>query len=109
MPAETQRREAPHVSTYRVVAIVVGILVLLSLIAFGFQPLFRDRLHQTFTVHRGFPAPAVIAGERAQRLALERSQRRDLKGGHGRMPIEAAMQAIAAKGPHAFDAVGQNP
>ncbi|HEX3946025.1 MAG TPA: hypothetical protein VHW69_18270 [Rhizomicrobium sp.] len=109
MRADNPSRESPQVNTYRVVAIVAGMLLLLSLIAFGFQPLFRDRIGQTFTVRHPFPAPAVIAGERAQRLALEVKQRRDLKGAHGRMPIDAAMNAIAAKGPHAFNHVGGTP
>lgn len=109
MRDDTGNSESPQVNTYRVVAIVAGILLVLSLIAFGFEPLFRDRIGQTFTVHRPFPAPAVIPGERAQRLALEAKQKRDLNGAHGRMPIDAAMKAIAAKGPHAFDPVGGMP
>ena len=50
-----------------------------------------------------FPAPTLIAAERAQRLALEAPQKRDLQGARGRTPIDLAMKAIAAKGPHAFD------
>lgn len=89
-----------------VLAIVAGIIVILSLIAFGFQPLFRDRIGQTFVVRHGFPDPAVIPNERAERERLDAEQGRDLNGAHGRMPIEAAMKVIAAKGTHAFDPPG---
>jgi uncharacterized membrane protein len=109
MDTDTGKHESPQVATYRVVAIVAGIVVILSLIAFGFQPLFHSRIGQTYTVHRAFPSPAVIPGERAQRLALEAGQRRDLNGAQGRMPIATAMKRIVAKGPHAFDPVGGPP
>jgi hypothetical protein len=89
-----------------VLAIVAGIIVILSAIAFGFQPMFRDRIGQSFVVRHGFPGPAVIPDERAQRERLDAEQLRDLNGAHGRMPIDAAMKAIAAKGAHAFDPVG---
>lgn len=90
-------------------AIVAGIMIILALIAFGFQPLFRDRIGQTFVVRHGFPGPAVIPNERAERERLDAEQRRDLNGAHGRMPIESAMKTIAAKGAHAFDPVGGGP
>jgi hypothetical protein len=109
MDAELGRRESPGVATRRVVAAVAGILILLTLIALGFELLFQDRIGKTFTVHRPFPAPAVIADEQAQRLGLEAKQRRALAGGDGRMPIDGAMAAIAARGTHAFDPVGGTP
>ncbi|HEY1708586.1 MAG TPA: hypothetical protein VGG10_10010 [Rhizomicrobium sp.] len=96
-------------ATRVVVYAIAGILVTLLCVAFGFQAIFRDRIGQTYAISHAFPAPAVIPGERAQRLALEAKQRRDLGGAHGRMPIDAAMRAVAAKGSHAFDPVGGNP
>jgi hypothetical protein len=109
MKTDTGKYESPQVAATRVVAIVSGIVVILSLIAFGFEPLFHNRIGQTYTVHRAFPTPAVIPGERAQRLALEARQQRDLSGAHGRMPIAIAMKNIAPKGPHALDPIGGPP
>lgn len=109
MQRDDAERNSPQVDTRRVLAIVAGIIVILTLIAFGFQPLFRARIGQTFTVSHPFPAPEVNLSERAQRLALEAKQRQALNGAEGRMPIEAAMKAIAARGPHAFDPVEGRP
>lgn len=97
--------ESPQVRTWRVVAIVAGIMAVLMLVAFGFQALFRDRIGQTYTVKHAFPAPAVIANERGERLAIEAAQKRKLRDIH----IDAAMKAVAAKGPRAFDPVGGAP
>jgi len=109
MDADIGRGESPNVNTRRVVAIVAGVLIFVALVSFGFRALFSDRVGQTYTVEHPFPAPAVIAGERAQRLSLEANQKRDLNGAHGRMPIGAAMKAIAAKRTSAFDPVGGAP
>jgi hypothetical protein len=109
MPGDLGQGESPQVNAWRVVSIAACIIVLLVVIAFGFQLIFRDRIGQTFTVSRPFPQPAVIRDERAERLALEAKQKRDLNGAGGRRPIDAAMQAIAAKGEHAFDPVGGGP
>ncbi len=109
MAGEIGRGESPQVSTRAIVIIVAVILGALVLVAFGFQLLFQNRIGQTYTVRHPFPAPAVIAGERAQRLALEARQKRDLAGAHGRMPIDNAMKDIAARGEHAFDPTGGKP
>jgi len=109
MAHDAAERESPQVDTRRVLAIVAGIIVVLTLIGFGFQPLFRDRIGQTFTVSHPFPAPEVSLSERAQRLALEAKQRRALNGARGRMPIAAAMKAIVARGPQAFDPIEGRP
>lgn len=101
--------ESPQVRAWIIATIVAGILIALILIAFGFQPIFSDRIAQAKSPAHPFPPPAVISGERAQRLALENKQRRDLAGAHGRIPIEAAMRAVAAKGNHAFDPVEPAP
>jgi hypothetical protein len=103
MNADLGRGESPEVNTRRVLIIVAGILAFIIIIAFGFELVFRDRIGQTFIVQHPFPAPTLIAAERAQRLALEAPQKRDLQGARGRTPIDLAMKAIAAKGPHAFD------
>lgn len=106
MDADLGRGESPTVNTRRVVAIVAGVLIFVAAVSLGLQVLFPNRIGQSYTVHHAFPAPAVIPAERQQRLALEAKQRKDLNGAHGRMPIEAAMKAIAAKGTHAFDPLG---
>jgi hypothetical protein len=99
------RGESPAISTRAVVLTTIGILVVLMAIAFGFQPIFRDRIGMTDVQQRPLPAPGVIPDERAQREALEARQRAALAGAGGRLPIEAAMRAIADKGDHAFDPV----
>jgi hypothetical protein len=109
MDAELGRGESPHVRTHTIVFIVAGILAALIVIAFGFQAIFRDRIGQTYAIRHAFPAPAVIPDERAERLALQAKQKKDLDGAHGRMPIDAAMKAVAAKGGHAFDPAGGGP
>lgn len=109
MDADLGRGESPRVRTRVIVLIVVGMIAFLVLISFGFQLLFPSRVGVSYAERKAFPAPAVIPDERAERLALEAKQRRDLNGGHGRMPIGAAMKAIAAKGQHAFDPVGGAP
>ena len=109
MDVELDPPESAQVRAKVVAAIVGGILVVLIIIAFGFQPIFSNRIAQAKPATHPFPSPAVIFGERAQRLALESMQRRDLAGAHDRMPINAAMRAIAAKGAHAFDPIGGAP
>jgi hypothetical protein len=101
--------ESPQVRAWVVAAIVAGILTVLILIAFGFQPIFGDRINPARLAPHPFPPPAVISDERAQRLALENKQRHDLAGANGHMPIGNAMRAIAAKGNHAFDPIGAAP
>jgi hypothetical protein len=109
MASELGRGESPTVRTRTVVLIMAGILAALMIVAFGFQVIFRDRIGQTYTVRHAFPPPAVIPDERAERLTLEARQKNDLAGSHRRMPIDAAMKAIAAEGNQAFDPVGGGP
>lgn len=103
------RGESPQVNTRRVLVIVAGIIAFIVIVGFGFELIFPDRIGETYSVQHSFPSPSVIATERTQRLALESRQKRDLAGAHGRIPIEAAMKAIAAKGPHAFDPIEGQP
>lgn len=107
--AKTAPHESPEVRTRAVLAVVGVIFALLVAIAFGFQLLFPDRIGQTYTVRTGFPVPAVVANEGAERLALEARQRRELSGAGGRIKIESAMVAIATKGKHAYDPIGTAP
>lgn len=108
MPADLDlgRGECPQVWTRVVVWITAGILVALVTVAFGLQLLFPDRIGITFVVRHRLPAPGVTSDERAERLALEANQKLLLNGAGGRMPIETAMQAVAAKGAHGFDPIG---
>jgi len=99
------RGEAPAVSARAVLLVTAGMLAALVAIAFGLELFFHDRVGMTIVYRRELPTPGVIPDERAQRLALEARQREALNGAGGRMPIEAAMQAIVAKGPHAFDSI----
>ena len=109
MNSDLGRGESPQVSARAVALIIAGILVVLVLVAFGFEAIFRDRIGQTYVVRHPFPAPAVIPNERAERLALEAKQKKELDGAGGRMPIGDAMKTIAAKGDRAFDPIGSGP
>jgi hypothetical protein len=103
------RREPPRVATRAVVLATAAIIVALMAVAFGLELFFYDRVGMSFVDRHRFPAPGVIPDERAQRLALEAEQNRQLDGADGRMPIEAAMRAIAAKGARAFEPVKTAP
>ena len=100
MAADTERHETPGVATKRVEGAMLVILGLLIAVSFGLQLFFQDRVGKTHVTPASFPEPAIMATQRAERMALEARQRRELAGGSGRMPIDAAMRAIAAKGPH---------
>jgi hypothetical protein len=108
MPAEQKigKGESLQVRTRTVAIVLVGILLLLAGVGFGLTLFFPDRVGVRHVVARGFPTPAVIPNERAQRLQLEAKQRRALDGADGRMPIGQAMAAIVARGNRAFDPVG---
>lgn len=101
-----EQLESPAVRTRAVLLVVAGILASLVTVAFGLEIFFQNRIGVTTVVQRPLPAPGVRPDERAQRLALEREQNSELNGKGGRLPIEKAMEAIAARGPHAFDPVG---
>jgi hypothetical protein len=100
------RGESPAVRTRAVVLATVGILAMLLAVAFGFELIFGDRIGMTSVEQHPLPAPGVVSDERVEREALEARQRAALDGAGGRLPIEAAMRAIASKGEHAFDPVG---
>ena len=102
------RGESPSVKTRVVVLVTAGILAALVAIAFGLELFFHDRIGMTFVDWHAFPAPGVVSDERAQRMALEAEQHNELNGVGGRMPIDTAINAIVARGPHAFDPIG-NP
>lgn len=98
-----EARESPRVRATIVIAVMAGLLGLLTAVALGFTLLFPNRIGVSFVPHSTFPQPGVSTGERTQRLSLEARQRRSLAGERGRMPIEQAMRIIAARGSHAFD------
>jgi hypothetical protein len=97
--------ESPSVNARAVLLVTAGILALLVAIAFGLEVFFHDRVGRTFVALHPLPPPGVSPSERALRIELETKQRAALNGAGGRMPIDDAMQAIAAKGPHAFDPI----
>ena len=99
------RGETPAIRTRSVLVVTIAMLAALVAIAVGLQVFFSDRIGMTIVATREFPAPGVVSGERAERLALEAKQNSELNGAAGRMPIAAAMQAIAAKGLRAFDPI----
>ncbi len=97
--------ESPQIQTRTVVIVMAGFLLLVLAVALGFAPAFRGRIGIRHVRPQDFPTPSVSADERQQRMSLEARQRRQLAGADGRMSITQAMQAIAAKGPAAFDPV----
>lgn len=103
--ARLGKGESPQVRTPVIVAIMLGMLAFLIAVAFGLALFFPGRIGVRFVPRHAFPLPAVIPDERAERLGLEARQRRELDGAQGRLPISQAMQAVAARGPHAFDPV----
>ncbi len=50
------RGESPAVSTRAVILTTIGILAVLVAIAFGFEPIFRDRIAMTGVRESSFPA-----------------------------------------------------
>lgn len=102
---ELGRHEPPAVRTRSVLLITAGILVALTAIAWGLELFFAERVGVAIVYRAPFPAPGVTPDEREERAMLERKQRDLLGGAGGRMPIEQAMRAIAAKGAHAFDPI----
>ena len=103
------RGESPAVGTRAVIFATIGILAILVAIAFGFELVFRDRIGVTYVEQHPLPGPGVRPDERTEREALEAQQRAALAGAGGRLPIEAAMRAIAGKGEHAFEPIGAAP
>jgi hypothetical protein len=85
---------------------LAAILAVLALLSIGLVVVFPDRVGITAVHGRSFPGPGVTPTQREERLQLEARQRRLLAGGDGRLPIEAAMDRIAARGERAFDPVG---
>jgi hypothetical protein len=108
-PGDAPAVEPPGVATRAIVTTTVGILAILIAIAFGFQLIFHDRIDKTYVERHSLPSPGVVPDERARREATEERQRAALAGAGQRLPIEAAMRAIADKGEHAFDPVGVTP
>ena len=105
--AETRlgKGESPQIHTRTVVGMMLGLLAMVIVVAFGLALFFPNRIGIRFVPRNSFPAPAVVPDERAERIDLELRQRRALNGAGGRLPITRAMQAVASRGSHAFDPV----
>jgi hypothetical protein len=97
--------ESLQVPARTIATLLLAILVMLAAVGFGLTLFFPGRIGMDHAVAHRFPSPTVIPDERAVRLQLEARQRHDLAGAHGRIPIEEAMRAVAARGAHAFDPV----
>lgn len=106
---KTGVNETSQVRTPSVIAVIAGVLAVLTAIAFGFQLPFRDRIKQTYTVESAFPPPGVLPDEQARRLVLESQQRALLNGVNGHMPIEKAMEVVTGRGSRAFDPLSDLP
>lgn len=98
--------ESLQVRARVIVSVMLGLLILLTLIAFGLDLLFPGRVGIRFVARSVFPAPIVTPNERGQRMAAAARQRQALAGAGGRLPITDAMRQIAGRGDHAFDPVG---
>lgn len=97
--------ESPQVRAPVVVGIIVGLIALLLLIAFGFALPFANRIGARRAPQTAFPLPGVISYEHSERLVIEARQQRALQGARGRMPIDQAMARIAGRCDRAFDPV----
>ena len=101
--------ESPEVRAVPVLLAIALIIGTVALIGFGLELFFPDRVGLNTVGSHPFPAPAVVPGERSQRLELEAAQRHDLAGAKGRKPIDDAMREIASKGVRAYDPIGGPP
>jgi hypothetical protein len=89
--------------------------VLLSMTGVFFY--LRSAIPEAFkaTIDHPFPKPELQTDPQADLQDFERDQRATLSGygwvdrseGIARIPIEQAMQIVAARGAHAYDAPGQ--
>jgi hypothetical protein len=121
MPSEEmghrRRPQPPDVANRIVIAAAAGFLgfVLLSMTGVFFY--LRSAVPGAFrvTVEHPFPKPELQKNPQADLQDFERDQRATLSNydwvdqpnGIARIPIEQAMQMIAARGPHAYDAPDQ--
>jgi hypothetical protein len=103
--ADLGRGESPDVRSGVVAWILAGILGTLTIIAVGFTLFFSAEIGRGHVPGHAVPAPGVTPHEGEERRALEAKQRRVLAGATGHVPIESAMDAIAAKGTEAYDPV----
>ena len=100
-----------------VIAAVAGFLGFVSLSTIGLFFYLKSAVPDAFkaTVENSFPEPALQKNPQADRQNFEREERAKLSGygwidqskGLVRIPIEHAMQIVAARGTHAYDAPDQ--
>jgi hypothetical protein len=100
-----------------VIATVAGFLAFVLLSMTGVFFYLRTAVPDAFTatVEHPFPQPELQKNPQADLQNSERDQRATLSGygwvdrpkGIARIPIEQAMQMIAAQGPHAYNAPDQ--
>jgi hypothetical protein len=121
MPSEEmghrRRPQPPDVANGVVIASVAGFLGFVALSMTGLFFYLRSAAPDAFkaTVEHPFPAPQLQKNPQGDLQDFERDQRATLSGygwvdrsrGIARIPIEQAMQMIAAQGPHAYDAPDQ--
>jgi hypothetical protein len=112
-----RRPQPPDVANGIVIAAAAGLLgfVLLSMTGVFFY--LRSAIPEAFkaTIDHPFPKPELQTDPQADLQDFERDQRATLSGygwvdrseGIARIPIEQAMQIVAARGAHAYDAPGQ--
>jgi hypothetical protein len=109
-----QDLSSPGVGNRWVVAIAAGLMAMMVAAVVGFAVLYVKRLPANrLPPPELFPAPRVQVDEKALRLRLEAEQRSRLSGYHWEnpqktlvgIPIERAMQILAARGAKAYDPI----
>lgn len=126
MSAETQSvghhgqaiPERPGVDTRRLAWGAGAALLLLAVGIGGLSVIYSYEVSvKVVPPPKSFPSPQVIPDEAAERQRIETQQRQRLTGYHWansqhtlvQIPIERAMQLIAAKGAHGYDALETAP
>jgi hypothetical protein len=113
-----RRPQPPGVANAVVISAVAGFLGFVALSMIGLFFYLRSAAPNAFkpAVENHFPEPALQKHPQADLQDFERAQRAALSGyswvdqskGLARIPIEQAMQIVAARGAHAYDAPGQS-
>jgi hypothetical protein len=121
MPSEEmghrRRPQPPDVANGIVIAAAAGFLAFVLLSMTGVFFYLRSAVPGAFraTVEHPFPEPELQKNPQADLQDFERDQCKTLSRygwvdrpkGIARIPIEQAMQIVAARGPHAYDAPDQ--
>ncbi len=123
MPTEEMGHRAlpqpADVDNRAVLAVVGGFLLFVAAAIAGLLLFLNAKAPSAFfpPVERRFPAPALQPSPQADLAQFEAEQQARLSGyawvdrdhDQARIPIDQAMQLVAGRGPHAYDAIAVHP